>query len=176
MSFQSIILFTFQKQYVILQILNNISENLSGYGGRRVDPVVIGVDLGGTNLRAAILDSDGRILHKSKEATYASEGRVKVVSRLIEVIKKHKAHARELGRDVAVVGVGAPGVIYMDKGIVVKSPNFPDWNNLPLKDELEAESRKRKAESRRTSGSGFSFFALCFPLFVQDAAAMATEG
>ncbi len=99
----------------------------------------IGVDLGGTNLRAAVLDSDGRILDKSKEPTRASEGRIRVVSRLIEIIKKHKDHALQLGHDIVAVGVGAPGVIYMDKGIVVKSPNFPDWNNLPLKDELESE-------------------------------------
>lgn len=99
--------------------------------------VVIGVDLGGTNLRTALLSSEGDILDKRKEATYASEGWKKVVQRLIQNIARQQEIAIQKGLSVAAVGVGAPGVIQVDKGIVVKSPNFPDWNNLPLKDELE---------------------------------------
>ncbi len=99
--------------------------------------VVIGVDLGGTNLRTAILSPDGNILDRHKEATYAADGWEKVVARLIENIKRQRKSAIQQGFDVAAVGVGAPGVIQADKGIVVKSPNFPDWNNLPLKDQLE---------------------------------------
>ncbi len=99
--------------------------------------VVIGVDLGGTNLRTAILNPDGNILDRHKEATHAADGWEKVVARLIENIKRQRKSAIQQGFDVAAVGVGAPGVIQADKGIVVKSPNFPDWNNLPLKDQLE---------------------------------------
>ena len=99
--------------------------------------VVIGVDLGGTNLRTAILSPDGNILDRHKEATHAADGWEKVVARLIENIIRHRKSAIQLGFDVAAVGVGAPGVIQADKGIVVKSPNFPDCNNLPLKDQLE---------------------------------------
>jgi glucokinase len=102
-----------------------------------VGRVVIGVDLGGTNLRTALLSSEGEILDKSKEATYASDGWKKVVQRLIKNIKRQQDVAVQQGLSVAAVGVGAPGVIQVDKGIVVKSPNFPDWNKLPLKDELE---------------------------------------
>ena len=99
--------------------------------------VVIGVDLGGTNLRTAILSPDGNILDRHKEATHAADGWENVVARLIENIKRHHKSAIQQGFDVVAVGVGAPGVIQADKGIVVKSPNFPDWNNLPLKDQLE---------------------------------------
>ena len=99
--------------------------------------VIIGVDLGGTNLRTALLSSEGDILDKRKEATYASDGWQKVVQRLIQNIERLQEIAIQKGLSVAAVGVGAPGVIQVDKGIVVKSPNFPDWNNLPLKDELE---------------------------------------
>ena len=99
--------------------------------------VVIGVDLGGTNLRTGLLSSEGDILDKRKEATYASEGWKKVVQRLTQNIERLLAIAVHRGLSVAAVGVGAPGVIQVDRGVVVKSPNFPDWNNLPLKDELE---------------------------------------
>jgi glucokinase len=102
-----------------------------------VDRTVIGVDLGGTNLRTAIVGSDGEILDKHKEATKAADGWVKVVARLIDNIKRQLEIGAKMGTEVFAVGVGAPGVILVDKGIVVKSPNFPDWNNLPLKAELE---------------------------------------
>jgi glucokinase len=95
------------------------------------------VDLGGTNLRTAILSPDGNILDRHKEATYAADGWSRVVARLIENIKRQRESAVQKGFEVCAVGVGAPGVIQVDKGIVVKSPNFPDWNNLPLKDQLE---------------------------------------
>ncbi len=103
--------------------------------------VVIGVDLGGTNLRTALLSPDGDVLDKHKEATRASAGWKQVIARLVENIQLQRASATRKGLTVAGVGVGAPGVIQMDKGIVVKSPNFPDWNNLPLKEELEKALR-----------------------------------
>ena len=102
-----------------------------------MDRTVIGVDLGGTNLRTAVVASDGEILDKHKEATKAVDGWMKVVARLIDNIKRQLEIGAQKGAKVVAVGVGAPGVILVDKGIVVKSPNFPDWNNLPLKNELE---------------------------------------
>ncbi len=103
--------------------------------------VVIGVDLGGTNLRTAIVDPEGKILDRRKEATYAAEGWKNVVARLSENIKRVRDGALKKGFEVSAIGVGAPGVIQGDTGIVVKSPNFPDWNKLPLKDLLEKEFR-----------------------------------
>jgi glucokinase len=104
-----------------------------GHVGR----AVIGVDLGGTNLRTALLTPEGEVLEKFKEATGASEGHKKVIDRLIGSIERQRRIAEEHGRAVAAVGVGAPGVILAHQGVVVKSPNFPDWNNLPLKQVLE---------------------------------------
>jgi glucokinase len=95
------------------------------------------VDLGGTNLRTALVGPDGEILDKHKEASHAADGWMKVVARLIDNIKRQKEIGAQKGAEVSAVGVGAPGVILVNKGIVVKSPNFPDWNNLPLKAELE---------------------------------------
>jgi glucokinase len=103
-----------------------------------VGPVVIGVDLGGTNLRTALVNQNGEVVDKVKEPTCASDGHEKVVQKLIKNIKAQLHNALRSGTKIAAVGVGAPGVIHADTGVVVKSPNFPDWNNLPLKKELEA--------------------------------------
>lgn len=98
---------------------------------------VIAVDLGGTNLRTGLLDSEGAVLERHKESTHAAQGWANVVDRLIENIRNQREGALRKGLEIGAVGVGAPGVIHVDKGIVVKSPNFPDWNNLPLKELLE---------------------------------------
>lgn len=103
--------------------------------------VIICVDLGGTNLRTALLSPGGDIFEKHKEASHAASGYGKVLDRLIENIRQRRNAGIRAGHDVAAVGVGAPGVIDIDHGVVVKSPNFPDWNNLPLKAELERELR-----------------------------------
>ncbi len=102
-----------------------------------MNQVVIGVDLGGTNMRTALLSPDGLILDRHKVSTHAAEGWKQVVARLVENIVRYQKIAIGKGLTVAAAGVGAPGVIQMDSGIVVKSPNFPDWNNLPLKEVLE---------------------------------------
>lgn len=98
---------------------------------------VIGVDLGGTNLRTALLNSGGDILVKTKEATQVLQGWKNVIARIKDTISRQRDAANEHGLEVAAIGVGAPGIIQMERGVVVKSPNFPDWNNVPLKAELE---------------------------------------
>jgi glucokinase len=103
----------------------------------RVSRAVIAVDLGGTNLRTALLSPGGEVLERRRQSTNASEGWSRVVARLIDDIHSQKQKALQKGLQVAAVGVGAPGVIQGEQGIVVKSPNFPDWNNLPLKKLLQ---------------------------------------
>ena len=101
--------------------------------------LVIGVDLGGTNMRSALVGRTGEVLAKQKEETRAAEGHAQVVAKLTRGIVRLVENARQQGQEVAAVGVGAPGVIHGTTGVVVTSPNFPDWNNLPLKELLEAE-------------------------------------
>jgi glucokinase len=101
--------------------------------------MVIGVDLGGTNTRTALVGCNGDVFDKQKEATRAAEGHVKIIAKLIDRIKQQRKNAEREKREIVAVGVGAPGVIHAQTGVVIKSPNFPDWNNLPLKRTLEAE-------------------------------------
>lgn len=98
---------------------------------------MIGVDLGGTNLRTALLNSEGDILAKTKVATQVSQGWNNVVAQIKDAVSRQRDVANELGLEVAAIGVGAPGIIQLESGVVVQSPNFPDWNNVPLKAELE---------------------------------------
>src|SRR5574341_1457478 len=95
----------------------------------------IGVDLGGTNLRAAAVDRQGQILEKISGRTMLSEGRDAVIDDIVSsiVILRDKLG----GRGLAGVGIGVPGFIQMEKGIIVGSHNMPGFDGFPVRAEIE---------------------------------------
>jgi glucokinase len=96
----------------------------------------IGLDLGGTNLRAAAIDRSGKILGRVSGSTNLSEGREAVIADMANAIA---ALREEFGRaGLAGVGVGVPGFIVIKTGVVTDSPNLPFFHNFPIRDELEA--------------------------------------
>lgn len=95
----------------------------------------IGVDLGGTNLRAAAIDRAGKILDKVEGATQLSAGRDAVISDIVAAIVKLRAGC---GSDrLAGVGIGIPGFIVIETGVVSMSPNLPGFENFAVRDEIE---------------------------------------
>ena len=95
----------------------------------------IGVDLGGTNLRAASVDKHGKMLNKISGSTDLAAGRDAVISDIVQAIQKLKAEAGSLR--LAGVGIGVPGFILMEEGIVVGSNNLPQFDGFPVRDEIE---------------------------------------
>jgi glucokinase len=90
---------------------------------------IIGVDLGGTQMRAARFDSQLTILDRVAEPTLAHQGRDAVIARLLDVI------ARVVPDDSSVEGIGVslPGPINPREGTVVRPPNLPGWHNVPIR-------------------------------------------
>src|SRR5512147_1292900 len=96
----------------------------------------IGVDLGGTNLRAAAIDRDGNVLRKTSGGTKLSAGREAVIDDIVASIVKLRDR---LGADGLVgAGIGVPGFIVIEKGLVVGSPNLPGFEDFPVRDEIES--------------------------------------
>lgn len=92
----------------------------------------IGIDLGGTNLRAAIADTDtGQIFHQRKCPTLAAEGQEAVIERMIQLIQELLQAAPNC--DIKGVGIGVPGTPDIDAGVIQFLPNLPGkWPNVPL--------------------------------------------
>jgi glucokinase len=95
----------------------------------------IGVDLGGTNLRAAAIDSQGQMLDKIAGDTALQAGRDAVIDDMVQSIEKLRARLGE--HNLRGVGIGLPGFILIDKGIIVGSNNMPEFENYPVRDEIE---------------------------------------
>src|SRR5215471_1650138 len=96
----------------------------------------IGVDLGGTNLRSAAVDEQGRLMEKVTLGTKTVLGRDHVLNDMCEAIRhmsdKYKSSGELLG-----VGIGVPGIIDMQTGMVRESPNLPGWSDYPVRSEIE---------------------------------------
>lgn len=96
----------------------------------------IGVDLGGTNLRVAAVEDRGTFLETADTPTELLRGRSYVLSEIANrarrLVHKYSGRYRLLG-----VGVGVPGIIDLDSGIVHSAANLPGWDGSPVRDELE---------------------------------------
>ena len=93
---------------------------------------VIGVDLGGTNVRAAVVDKTGKIIGEGRTDSKAMEGLEVTVVQIVQSIRMAVADASIKLSDIAGVGMGVPGTHKSEEGIVVWSPNFKDWNDVQL--------------------------------------------
>ncbi len=95
----------------------------------------IGVDLGGTNLRVAAIDTDGQILDKLSVRAIFDHGPEKVVNNIADVIRQ--VRARVSLPDLRGVGIGVPGFIDIDAGVVLGSANLPGFQGFPVRDEIQ---------------------------------------
>ena len=97
--------------------------------------MVIGVDLGGTNVSSGIVDNQGFISHQAKLPISGSNSNQEVINRLVACIRKT---IDSFGRDRIIgIGVGTPGLINEETGTVIYAPNVPGWEDLPLQSILQ---------------------------------------
>jgi len=90
----------------------------------------IGIDLGGTNLRAGLINNDETI-RLIQEKLHPGKGKNQIIGQIIEAVNQLKA------KDVTSIGIGVPSVVDPVKGIVYHATNIPEWNEVHLKDILE---------------------------------------
>ena len=92
---------------------------------------VIGVDLGGTRIRAGAVGDDGRILARTETLSDARRGSAAVLETLLRTVTELAAPLDRL----SALGVACAGQIHAETGVVVQAPNL-GWTNVPLADEL----------------------------------------
>ncbi len=97
----------------------------------------VGVDVGGTKIAAAVVDSEGRFHRKIKLATDRSS-RDRAVAQVVDAARQSVAAAAVPWDDIVGVGVDVPGIAYPGTGLVW-CPNLPGWDQFPLREVLAAE-------------------------------------
>lgn len=101
-------------------------------------PLYVGVDLGGTNIKASLVDDAGRIVAFHTEPTHATRGPEDAAARMARAVHALAAEAGIATADVAAVGLGSPGPLDIPAGRIVQAGNLPGWDDFPLRDRVAA--------------------------------------
>ncbi|MBI4463269.1 MAG: ROK family protein [Acidobacteria bacterium] len=102
----------------------------------------ISADLGGTNLRVAVVEESGQMLDKLSLPTRVQQGRERVIQDLSGAVQQLADRFRDQGM-LAGIGIGVPGILYLETGTLRQSPNLPGWENYAVRDEIESLLRTR---------------------------------
>lgn len=94
---------------------------------------IIAVDIGGTQIRAALCDPGGRIHRRVADLTASHEGPDAVIDRIERAIRQ----VWPADGPVAAIGVVAPGPLDPWSGVIFEAPNIPCWDNYPLRDVIQ---------------------------------------
>ena len=94
------------------------------------------IDLGGTSLRAAVVDANGGIAGFVTGATEASRGPDAVIDRIVTSLHDSLARASVDIAELVAVGIGAPGPLDWQTGVIHEAPNLPGWREVPLVDRV----------------------------------------
>ena len=93
---------------------------------------VIGIDLGGTKINACLIDQDGNIVERNSIETEAKKGRDVVLSNIRKAI-----YGLDF-KEAKAIGIGTPGFIDSENGVVTFAGNIDGWTGLNLKEAVEA--------------------------------------
>ena len=100
-------------------------------------PYTIGVDLGGTNIKFAVIDEAGGIATRKTVPTEGQEGHEAVLQRMILGVKDVRRFLPK-GTPIEAIGVGVPGLLDMPSGTTLDLPNLPGkWANVAVKEIME---------------------------------------
>ncbi|MGH9845409.1 MAG: ROK family protein [Blastocatellia bacterium] len=98
----------------------------------------IGIDLGGTNIKAALVNTEtGELAGMTSSPTQAQEGHDAVIARMAELADEVITAAGKQKSEIGGIGVGLPGLLDLEHGLTLFLPNLPgQWRSVPVRQEL----------------------------------------
>ena len=120
---------------------------------------VVGVDLGGTKILSGVVDADNRILGRAKRSTPATEGGPAILRSMIDCVDEAVANAGLSRRDITAVGMGSPGPLDVNAGVIIFSANL-NVKNSPIGPELAAALERPVLVQNDVRVGGYAEFRL----------------
>ena len=96
----------------------------------------VGFDLGGTKMLAKVFDDEFKGLGKSRNKTKGYEGAEVGLQRIVKTIEEALEAAEVKRSSIVGIGIGCPGPLDLEKGIIHDAPNL-GWSNVPVQAHLE---------------------------------------
>ncbi|WP_057914469.1 ROK family protein [Peribacillus muralis] len=103
-----------------------------------MDKYLLGIDLGGTNLRIAVVSLEGKLIEEVNVKTESDKGPHHVIDNMIKICEGLLQK-----RNIEAIGIGAPGPLDSKRGIILNPPNLPGWDEVPLALMLEKALEKK---------------------------------
>ena len=119
-------------------------------------PFFVGIDLGGTNIKGGVVDNEGRPMSSVSIETQAEKGPRTGLDNLVAAGNLAiKASGLSWDR-IAAVGLGSPGTMDLQKGLLLDPPNLPGWDNLPIRQLLADRLQKPVAFQNDANAASYA--------------------
>ena len=99
----------------------------------------IGIDVGGTNVKLALVSPEGKIIYSNSIPTHAEMGYEYTVNNIKEAIRDLLKETDSQPNDIQGIGFGFPGQVDYKSGVVRLAPNIPGWVDVPIAQMIEEE-------------------------------------
>ena len=99
----------------------------------------IGIDVGGTNVKIALVSDKGKIIYSNSIPTRAEMGYEYTINSMKDAVRDLLKETKMKASGIEGMGFGFPGQIDCQKGIVRLAPNIPGWVNVPIAEIMEKE-------------------------------------
>jgi glucokinase len=109
---------------------------------KRISDYIVGVDLGATNIVSLLISRDGKIIARDTRKTMSGEGKKRAFSQIVNSARNVIGEGERSGissKSILGLGIGGPGPLNSDGGVIHIAPNIPGWINAYLVKELEDE-------------------------------------
>ncbi|MEX0670977.1 MAG: ROK family protein [Pirellulales bacterium] len=121
-------------------------------------PLYAGVDLGGTNIKAALVDDEGRLVAFHTEPTHAARGPEDAAARMGRMVHTLASLVGVATADIARVGLGSPGPLDIPVGKIVRAGNLPGWDDFPLRDRVATHCGHEVTFANDANAAGYGEF------------------
>ena len=99
----------------------------------------IGIDVGGTNVKIALVDGEGKIIYSNSVPTYAQMGYEYTVNNIKQAIRDLMKETNTDAKEIEGIGFDFPGQVDYKTGVVKLAPNIPGWINVPIAQMIDEE-------------------------------------
>ena len=118
-------------------------------------PYFVGLDVGGTTMKAAVVDALGTPFPDVALRTNAERGQEAGLVTMGQTIRAAIAAAKLTLADIAAIGVATPGLMDIQAGLILDPPNLKPWKNVPVRDRIAAMFGKPTAFQNDANAAAF---------------------
>ena len=118
-------------------------------------PNFVGLDVGGTTMKAAVVDGNGNVFPDVALRTNPERGQEAGLVTMGETIRRAIAAAKLTLPDIAAIGVATPGLMDIRAGLILDPPNLKPWKNVPVRDRIATMFGKPTAFQNDANAAAF---------------------